>query len=674
MGLFNFWNKKEDSVPLSQLNEALKPFEDRLSKAAMLKVARKQSGEGIEDFSQLGSAFGVFGNTIDAKGFNTFYKKFIDTATKDAQDRILQYRSIARYPEIAEVIEDIINESTQLDNSGRIIQLSITDPELAANTEIAKKLTAEFYDMFYHRIEIQKKIDEFLYAYYVDSKLFWENIIDISDTKKGIINLKKLATETMDFSWNPWTGKMNFFVQYLKLGVRMPTTFEEAMSDSQNLITFHPKQITYLDYGLYGAGGKKDILGYLEKVKQPFNQLKLIETSIVIYRLIRAPERLVFKVDTGNMPPDRAMRFVANVQRNLQKKVFYDPSDGKLSNQPNVMCLSLNTEIIVNETPDTLRNIIERFASEEELYTISVDEETGEQIVGHVIGAGITRRNAEVIEVELSNGLKEVVTPDHKFILANGDVKDAEFLSCEDDLMPYNGVSVRIVSVKKLEQHEDTGCITVYTPSRNHNFLLKSGVYVRNSILDNYFLPQSASGRGSSVESVGGNPSGFSELDDLHYFQKKLYRALKYPMSRVEHIFEQQAKEIRVADSSGEIARDETKWGRFLKKHQDKFSEAFLDVFMLDLEFKGWAEEFGIKRDMLHVSMTVPNDFIGSMKQVEFDRKWNNYQLSDHPEFSKYWRMKRILKLTDEEIQENVEMLKKDKELGLTPSEDNTGY
>lgn len=155
------------------LDEALKPFEERLSKAAMMKIARQRSGEGIEDFSQLGSAmgWGVMGQT-DIKGYNTFYKKYIDNAAKDAQDRILQYRNVARYPEIAEVIEDIINESTQLDNSGRVIKLVIIEPDLAANTNIAKSLISEFYELFYHRIEISKKIDELMYAYFVDSKVF----------------------------------------------------------------------------------------------------------------------------------------------------------------------------------------------------------------------------------------------------------------------------------------------------------------------------------------------------------------------------------------------------------------------------------------------------------------------------------------------------------------------
>lgn len=89
-------------------------------------------------------------------------------------------------------------------------------------------------------------------------------------------------------------------------------------------------------------GGKKDVIGYLEKARQPYNQLKLLETSIVIYRLVRAPERLVFKIDTGNMPISKAMKFTEEMKQKLQRKVSYDPSTGNMTNSPNVLSMLEN--------------------------------------------------------------------------------------------------------------------------------------------------------------------------------------------------------------------------------------------------------------------------------------------------------------------------------------------
>lgn len=522
-----FWDKWfTDSE--EELDEALKPFAGKqTSKAKSIKDLKQRHGEGIEDLSQIASGFGVYG-TNEVKSFNTFHKKFIDFSYKSEIDKIVEYRNIARYPEIGEVLEDIVYESTQRDTDGNIIKLDIVDSGLLDNKNICKNIYDEFEKLFYRRIDITKKIDDLFMSYYIDGRVYWEHIIDVNKPKNGILNIKKLPNETMDFSWNPLTGKYNFFVQYLKKVGRLPANIDQV-KESDEMVTFYPKQITYLDYGQYGSGGKKDIIGYLEKAKQPYNQLKLLETSVVIYRLIRAPERLVFRIDVGNMPRDKAMKYVEKVKHQMQKKVSYDPSTGKTSNDPNIL-----------------------------------------------------------------------------------------------------------------------------------------------SMLENFFLPQTSGGRGSNIESIGGNPSGFSELDDLHYFQRKLYRSLKYPMSRVESIHEKQSKDNIFGGSGGEIVRDETKWGRFLKKHQDKFCDAFLDLFILHLDYIGLATQYDIDKSKLNISMTVPNNFISVMIQSEFDRKWENYSTTDKEEFSKYWRMKKFLQLTDEDITENAKGLIKDKELGLT--KEDSGY
>lgn len=177
-------------------------------------------------------------------------------------------------------------------------------------------------------------------------------------------------------------------------------------------------------------------------------------------------------------------------------------------------------------------------------------------------------------------------------------------------------------------------------------------------------------GRGSSIESIGGNPSGFSELEDLYYFQRKLYRALKYPLSRIESTNEKQSSSVLFTQSGGDIARDETKWGRFLKKSQDKFCDVFLDLFLTHLDFIGLSTEYSITKAKLNITLRPPNNYIQQMQQNEINQLWDNYSKTDHPEISKYWRMKKYLNMTDNEIRENAEGLKKDIELGLTPSDD----
>ena len=109
---------------------------------------------------------------------------------------------------------------------------------------------------------------------------------------------------------------------------------------------------------------------------------------------------------------------------------------------------------------------------------------------------------------------------------------------------------MKVTKIERLSIREDTACLTIKDPGNNHNFMLSTGIFVKNS----------ADGRGSQVETVGGNAAGFTELDDLYYFSRKLYRALKYPLSRVSAGQEKREADIVFGGSSmEEITRDEIK-------------------------------------------------------------------------------------------------------------------
>lgn len=235
MNFFDIFSSKES------LNEANKVFQRKESRVKSEKDLKKRYGEGVEDFSQLASGFGLFGSNA-ISGFNSFYKKYLDSSFKNELEKLNEYRNMARFPEISEVIEDIVYESTQKDINGDILKLHIVDSDLESNENVVKNLYAEFDNLFYKRIDIPKKLDELFYSYYVDGKVYYEIVVDENSPKKGVTAIKKLPTETMDFSWNPVSGKFNFFVQYLASRGKTPRSFEEAQK-AEDLISFYPKQI-----------------------------------------------------------------------------------------------------------------------------------------------------------------------------------------------------------------------------------------------------------------------------------------------------------------------------------------------------------------------------------------------------------------------------------------------
>lgn len=505
-----FWTKwwGGDEV----LTEATKSFKNKGKDGVSDKQLDTLSGEGIDDAMYLT----LFGKE-SVRGFNNFYDNFINQAFSNKRAKIDSYRFMSEMPEISSVLEDISIESTQEDENGKILQLEILDPDINENENIVNNLNEEFDELFHRKIRINNQIVDFFRTYYIDAELYLEKVVQKGKASNGIVNLKKLPTETMDYFINPRSGRVEWYYQALSADVKPPKTFEEAEKEDK-VIVFLPEQIAHIDYGIY-QGSKKVVQGYLEKAKQPFNQLKLLETSVVIYRIVKAPERLVFSIDTGAMPRDKSLKFVEKIKKNLTQRVEFDTKSGTMRNQTDVM-----------------------------------------------------------------------------------------------------------------------------------------------SMMDNYFLPQSSDGRGSSVDSIGGNPSGFAELDDLYYFARKLYVALKYPISRVIQAEERrQGETLFMGGNSSEITIDEIRWAKFLERHQQKFCQLFTDVFLLHLEFKGLKAEYEVDINKLNVTMTPPNDYKQQMAQMLLETQMNNYtNLSNNPEFSKTFLMKTFLKWDEDMIKENAEGFKDD--------------
>jgi hypothetical protein len=509
------------------ITEEIKAFKGMGKYNRSLKTILAQKGEGWETLAEIPG----FSN-VQVQGFNLFYNTYINRVFEHELQRIDEYRQMAITPEISDVVEDAVNESTVEDDVGEVFHLDIIDKDLQTNENIVNNLKKEFNELFREKLDMKTKVWDLLWSYYIDGRVYYERVIDKNKPKQGILNVKKLPSETMDFFYDPLSGDITAYIQYTRPKAKKPIDVEEARKrDGKDLIFFDPNQIGFMDYGIYGKT-RFEMIGYLEKARVPYNQLKLLETSVIIMRVVRAPERYVFRIDTGNMPREKALKYVEKIKNKMSKKQSYDPKSGNLTHEPEVM-----------------------------------------------------------------------------------------------------------------------------------------------GILENFYLPQSAEGRGSSIDTIGGNTNMFSELDDVYYFQKKLYRALKYPGSRVTAGQEGREGEVMYGQGqTSEISRDEIKWAKFLERQQKRICVTLTDTFLLHLEFKKMKKPYELTNKKLSVTMNPPSKYKEQMEQMFNDSRFSNYQqLADRPEFSKYYLMKRYLKWDDEEIQANVEGKEKDIKLGLAEEEGGGG-
>lgn len=189
----------------------------------------------------------------------------------------------------------------------------------------------------------------------------------------------------------------------------------------------------------------------LDPIYKTYRQKELLEDSVIIYRLHRAPERRVFFIDVGNMPPHKARQYLEQVKNEVkQKRIPSLNSQGQsisdsIHNPMGMLedyffaqtCLSLSTQIpLLDGRTLALSDIIDEYKQGKENYVYSQNTQNHTLEPGKIVWADVTRKNTQIVRVTLDNGKYIDSTPDHRFILRDGSEVEARDLCADDSLMP----------------------------------------------------------------------------------------------------------------------------------------------------------------------------------------------------------------------------------------------
>jgi hypothetical protein len=179
----------------------------------------------------------------------------------------------------------------------------------------------------------------------------------------------------------------------------------------------------------------------LEPVFKVFKQKELLEDSIIIYRVHRAPERRVFFIDVGNMPPHKARQYLEQVRYEVQQKRVpnVDSQGNPISDAAyDPMCLDLTTKIpLLDGRTLELNQLIDEYQGGKENWVYSTNPETGKVVPGNITWAGVTRQNAESIKLTFDNGKTLICTPDHKIPVLGKGFVEAKDLTINDPLISF---------------------------------------------------------------------------------------------------------------------------------------------------------------------------------------------------------------------------------------------
>ena len=271
-----------------------------------------------DDGSSYIQAGGYFGQYVDMSGTD---------GAKSEADLIRRYRDIAQHPECDAAIEDIVNESIVSDYTSAPIEL-LTD-ELKQPDSV-KKLIREEFENVISLLQFNHYGHETFRKWYVDGRLFYHIIIDESSPKKGILELRPVdptrirKVKEIDSQKDPKTG-----ADIIKSIDEYYLYQDSSMSKSNQGLKISKDAIQYTTSGLLDSSRKK-VLSYLHKAIKPVNQLRMMEDSLVIYRLSRAPERRIFYIDVGNLPKGKSEEYLRGIMNQYRNKLVYDASTGEI--------------------------------------------------------------------------------------------------------------------------------------------------------------------------------------------------------------------------------------------------------------------------------------------------------------------------------------------------------
>jgi hypothetical protein len=186
-------------------------------------------------------------------------------------------------------------------------------------------------------------------------------------------------------------------------------------------------------------------------------------------------------------------------------------------------------------------------------------------------------------------------------------------------------------------------------------------------MLEDFWLPRREGGRGTEITTLPGG-SNLGDIDDIKYFQNKLYRSLNVPISRLE------AENSFSIGRSDNITRDELKFTKFVQKLRKKFSVLFMDILKTQLVLKGVIamEEWDMMKEHIQFDFMQDGHFT-ELKNAEIlqNRLDMLGQIDSYvgTYFSKEYVRKQVLRMNDEEIEE-VENQIKDEEGGEMGGDD----
>jgi hypothetical protein len=281
-------------------------------------------------------------DVLDTGNLNNIWRSYglnLDPEYKTLPDLINTYREIAGHHEVASGITDICDQAIVMEDDPILLNLQKTKFSPAIQT----KIQAEFEGVV-NLLEYREKGYEYFRQWYTDGRKIFFKVVDPKKPQEGIkelraldpryvIKVREVQKQNIDGE-DIVTGYKDFFV-YRPVDKKDGAFIGYGVKKD---FVLPVDSVVYAHSGLLDRDGKH-IISHLHQAIKPANMIKMLEDAALIYMIVRAPERRVFYIDTGNLPKTKAEQYVRGIMNGFKNKMTFDATTGKVKNGYNTQSM-----------------------------------------------------------------------------------------------------------------------------------------------------------------------------------------------------------------------------------------------------------------------------------------------------------------------------------------------
>lgn len=278
-------------------------------------------------------------------GYGTYVD--LDGTVRTEAELVTKYREMSLHPEIDGAVDEIVNEMMDI-SEDQIVAIELD--HIDNLTPNVKKAIQKEFETCLSLLDFNRRAYEIARRWYIDGRLYYHAIIDDKNPKDGIKEIRYIdprkIRKVREIAKRPVTG------QPVDSQITMPITRNEYYLYNERGFNYGNKAVGPNTSGLkiakdsiiHTVSGLTDtqgtmVLSYLHKGIKALNQLRVLEDSLIIYRISRAPERRIWYIDVGNLPKMKAEQYVRDIMVKHKNRLIYDGNTGEVRDDRKFMTM-----------------------------------------------------------------------------------------------------------------------------------------------------------------------------------------------------------------------------------------------------------------------------------------------------------------------------------------------